>query len=241
MWSQPGQLESAEKLPDGTTIRPRSVHPEDERLLVDLAAHMSPEDMRLRFLAAMRGLSHELAARLSDIDPDRDVALLAFAEGAEEALGVARFSGDPDNRAAEFAIAVRTDWKGHGLGHLLMARLTQLARQRGIDELVGEVLPENAAMLRSRSGSAPGADDRQTAAAAKRGRRRSTPYGRGRKCFRRGALSADRASSAAVAECVGILKRLANPPQFRITGTDSDGKAEFAAQLRPGAPLCRGR
>jgi len=147
MSSQPAQLESAEKLPDGTTIRLRSVRPEDERLLVDLAAHMSPEDMRLRFLAAMRGLSHELAARLSDIDPDRDVALLAFAEGAEEALGVARFSADPDNRAAEFAIAVRTDWKGHGLGHLLMARLTQLARQRGIDELVGEVLPENAAML----------------------------------------------------------------------------------------------
>jgi acetyltransferase len=114
---------------------------------VDLAAHMSPEDMRLRFLAAMRGLSHELAARLSHIDPDRDVALLAYAEGAEEVLGVARFSADPDNRAAEFAIAVRTDWKGHGLGHLLTARLTQLARQRGIDELVGEVLPENAAML----------------------------------------------------------------------------------------------
>ena len=147
MSSPPEQLESAEKLPDGTTIRLRSVRPQDERLLVDFAAHMSPEDMRLRFLAAMRGLSHELAARLSHIDPDRDVALLAFAERAEELLGVARFSADPDNRAAEFAIAVRTDWKGHGLGHLLMARLTQLARQRGIDELVGEVLPENAAML----------------------------------------------------------------------------------------------
>jgi acetyltransferase len=147
MSPQPVQLESAERLPDGTTIRLRSVRPEDERLLVDLAAHMSPEDMRRRFLAAMRGLSRELAARLSHIDPDRDVALLAFAEGAEEVLGVARFSADPDNRAAEFAIAVRTDWKGHGLGHLLMTRLTQLARQRGIDELVGEVLPENEAML----------------------------------------------------------------------------------------------
>ena len=128
MSSPPEQLEPAKKLPDGTTIRLRSVRPEDERLLVDLAAHMSPEDMRLRFLAAMRGLSHDLAARLSHIDPNRDVALLAFAEGAEEVLGVARFSADPDNRAAEFAIAVRTDWKRHGLGHLLMVRLTQLAR-----------------------------------------------------------------------------------------------------------------
>jgi acetyltransferase len=144
---KPEVLESAEKLPDGTVIRLRSVRPEDERLLQDLAAHMTPEDMRFRFLAAMRGLSHELAARLSHIDHDRDVALLAVAEGADEVLGVARFAADPATGATEFAIAVRSDGKRHGLGHLMMARLIQLARQRGIDELVGEVLPENAAML----------------------------------------------------------------------------------------------
>lgn len=95
----------------------------------------------------MRELSHQLAARLSYIDNDRDMAVLAFAEGAEEVLGVARFSADPDDRIAEFAIAVRSDRKGHGLGYLLMARLIQLVRQRGIDGLVGEVLPENVAML----------------------------------------------------------------------------------------------
>ena len=147
MSSQREQLESAEKLLDGTVIGLRSVRPEDERLLQDIAARMSPEDLRLRFLVAMRGLSHELAARLSHIDHDRDVALLAFAEAAEEVLGVARFSADPDNRAAEFAIAVRSDWKGHGLGHLLTTRLIQLARQRGIDRLVGKILPENVAVL----------------------------------------------------------------------------------------------
>jgi len=147
MSSQAKQLEPGEKLPDGTVIKLRSVRPEDELLLQDFAANMSPEDMRLRFFAAMRGLSHELAARLSHIDYDRDAAVLALAEGAEEVLGVVRFSSDPDKRGAEFAIAVRSDWKEHGLGHLLMARLIQLARQRGIDGLVGEVLPENAAML----------------------------------------------------------------------------------------------
>lgn len=141
------QPEAAGELADGTVIRLRLIDPEDEPLIRDFAAHMSPKDLRLRFLAAMRGLSHELAARLSHIDYDREVAVLAFAEGAEEVLGVARFSADPDNCAAEFAIAVRSDWKGHGLGHLLMAHLIQLARQRGIGGLVGEVLPENAAML----------------------------------------------------------------------------------------------
>lgn len=147
MSSSAKQRESAEKLPDGTVIRLRLIRPEDERLLQDLAAHMSPEDLRLRFFSAMRGLSQKLAARLSHIDYDRDIAVLAFAENAEEALGVARFSGDPDNHVAEFAIAVRTDWKRHGLGHLLMACLIRQAQQRGIDRLVGEVLPENAAIL----------------------------------------------------------------------------------------------
>jgi acetyltransferase len=147
MSSPAKQPEPAEKLPDGTVIRLRLIRPEDERLLQDFAANMSPEDLRLRFFAAMRGLSDKLAARLSHIDHDRDVAVLAFAEDAEEVLGVARFSDNPDNHAAEFAIAVRTDWKRHGLGHLLMGRLIRLARHRGIDRLVGEVLPENAAIL----------------------------------------------------------------------------------------------
>jgi acetyltransferase len=80
----------------------------------------------------MRGLTHEFAARLS----------------AEEVLGVVQFFADPEDRSAEFAIAVRSDWKAHGLGHMLLAGLIQLARRRGIDELVGVVLAENAAMLR---------------------------------------------------------------------------------------------
>jgi GNAT superfamily N-acetyltransferase len=134
------QLQSAAKLPDGTVIRLRPIRPEDETLLVEFAAHMSPEDIRLRFFAAMRGVRHELAARLSHIDDDRDVASLAFAESGDELLGVARLSADLDNCAAEFATAVRSDWKGMSLATLLMARLIRRARQRGIDELIGEVL-----------------------------------------------------------------------------------------------------
>ena len=122
------QLQSAAKLPDGTVIRLRPIRPEDETLLEEFAAHMSPEDIRLRFFAAMRGVSHELAARLSHIDDDRDVASLAFTESGDELLGVARLSADLDNCAAEFATAVRSDWKGMSLATLLMARLI---RRRG--------------------------------------------------------------------------------------------------------------
>jgi acetyltransferase len=147
MPSQPNELQSAEKLPDGPIVRLRPVRSGDEALLQDLAAHMSLEDMRFRFFAGMRGLSDELAARLSHIDDDRGAALLALAERADKVLGVARFAADLDYRSAEFAIAVRSDWKRHGLGHLLMTRLIDLARQRGIHQLAGQVLPENATML----------------------------------------------------------------------------------------------
>ena len=63
------------------------------------------------------------------------------------ALGVARFHADPDRRRAEYAIAVRSDWKGHGLGYLLMTRLIAVAREWRIGQLVGQVLRENRPML----------------------------------------------------------------------------------------------
>ena len=106
---------------------------------------MSPEDLRLRFFTPVRGLSHVVAARLSQLDYDREMALLAEHDGT--ALGVAHFFADPDKLRAEYAIAVRSDWKGRGVGFLLMTRLIDLARQWSIGELVGEILRENNAML----------------------------------------------------------------------------------------------
>ena len=141
----PHHLEVVEPLRDGTALRIRPMRPEDEPLLHDLAAHMSQKDLRLRFFTSVRGLTHAVAARLSQLDYDRELALLAELDGT--ALGVAHFFADPDNRCAEYAIAVRSDWQGRGVGYLLMTRLIDIARQRGIGELVGEVLHENEPML----------------------------------------------------------------------------------------------
>jgi len=141
----PQHLETAERLRDGTSLRVRPLRPEDEPMLHDLAAHMSHEDLRLRFFTPVRGLTHAVAARLSQLDYDRELALLA--EHDDVAVGVAHFFADPDNVCAEYAIAVRSDWKGRGLGYLLMKRLIDVAGQRGIGELVGEVLRENEPML----------------------------------------------------------------------------------------------
>ncbi len=146
----PAWLETNERLRDGTDIHLRPLRPEDEPLLQDLAAHMSPEDLRLRFFAAVRGLSHAVAERLAHVDYDRAMAFVALK--GEVALGVARFHAEPDpqlklGRRAEYAIAVRSDWKGRGLGYLLMTRLIAVAQEWGVGELVGQVLSENNRML----------------------------------------------------------------------------------------------
>jgi acetyltransferase len=121
------------------------VRPEDEPLLQDLAAHMTPEDLRMRFFAPLRGLTHTIAARLSQIDYDREMALIAEKDGTS--LGIVRFFADPDRLRAEYAVTVRSDWKGRGLGYLLMTRLIAVAQQWRIGELFGEVLRENQPML----------------------------------------------------------------------------------------------
>ncbi|HVB17981.1 MAG TPA: GNAT family N-acetyltransferase, partial [Stellaceae bacterium] len=141
----PKELESAERLRDGTLIGLRPIQPEDEPLLHDLAAHMTPDDLRLRFFAPVRGISHELAARLTQIDYDREIALIAQQAGI--VLGIARYFADPDRLSAEYAVAVRSDWKGRGVGYALMTRLIAVARQKGVGELVGEVMRENRPML----------------------------------------------------------------------------------------------
>jgi acetyltransferase len=141
----PQHLETAERLRDGTSLRVRPLRPEDEPMLHDLAEHMSHEDLRLRFFTPVRGLTHAVAARLSQLDYDRELALVA--EHANVAVGVVHFFADPDNLRAEYAIAVRSDWKGRGVGYLLMNRLVDIAGQRGVGELVGEVLRENEPML----------------------------------------------------------------------------------------------
>ena len=141
----PRGLESMAALRDGTRVALRPILPEDEPLLHDLAAHMTPEDLRLRFFVPVHGLSHELAARLTQIDYDREMALVAMHDGT--VLGIARYFADPDRLMAEFAVAVRSDWHGRGVGYLLLNRLIEIAAAAGIGELVGEVLRENRTML----------------------------------------------------------------------------------------------
>jgi acetyltransferase len=138
-------FESMATTRDGTAVTLRLVHRDDEPLLQDLFAHLSREDVRFRFFAAMRELSHALALRLLTLDHDRDTAIVALHGGAP--LGVARYAASPDKSSAEYAIVVRSDWHGRGVGHLLMTRLIDLATEHGIGALIGQVLHGNKPML----------------------------------------------------------------------------------------------
>ncbi|MBV9554655.1 MAG: GNAT family N-acetyltransferase [Alphaproteobacteria bacterium] len=141
----PEHLATLETTRDGMPIALRPVRPDDEPRLQDLFAHMSGEDVRRRFFVSMRELNHAFAARLARLDYDREMALLAEHDGLT--LGVGRYAAEADRHSGEFALAVRSDWKGHGVGYVLLRRLIEIAREAGLGELVGAVIAENAPML----------------------------------------------------------------------------------------------
>ncbi len=96
-------------------------------------------------------MPHTLAARLTQIDYDREMALVVEGKnqaGETELYGVVQISADPDNERAEYAILLRRDMTGLGLGPMLLRRIIDYAGSRGIGEIFGEVLSENKSMLK---------------------------------------------------------------------------------------------
>jgi acetyltransferase len=134
----------------GLNLTVRPIRPEDEAAHRAFVAANTAEDLRLRFFGAVRSFDHTQLARMTQIDYDREMALIACrpdSTGATETLGVVRAIADPDNETAEFAVAARSDMKGHGLGSLLLSRIIDYSRSRGTRWLVGEALRENTPMI----------------------------------------------------------------------------------------------
>ena len=98
-------------------------------------------------MAPMKSLSFGFLARLTQIDYAREMAFVALDRQSGALLGVARHTADPDLARADYAVLVRSDLKGRGLGWALMSHLIAHARARGIGVLHGDVLTENTTML----------------------------------------------------------------------------------------------
>ena len=144
----PTHLEQHVTLPEVGALLIRPIRPEDELLYEKLSKRVTPADLRMRFFTAGQTLSHKLIARLTQIDYAREMAFVALDEANGALLGVARMVCDPDHTRAEYSIIIASDLKRHGLGWLLMQTLINYARIEGHTHLFGDVLAENAAMLK---------------------------------------------------------------------------------------------
>jgi len=134
---------------DGRQLLIRPIRPEDESMLNDLITSLAPEDARMRFFDTMKKLPRSQLARFTQIDYDREMSLVAVerdSNGIEWSLGEVRLVADPDSAFADFAIVLRSEIKGKGLGRLLMQRIIAYARSRGIGELRGDTLAGNLRM-----------------------------------------------------------------------------------------------
>lgn len=134
---------------DGRNLFLRGIRPDDVAALKRCFTRLSPEDIRRRFLHAMSELPEPMAQRLCNIDPAKETAFVLMDEGVEpaEMRGVGRIYVDESANSAEFSVLVEHDWARRGLGALLMQRLVDDCRHRGLHEIWGYVLMENRPML----------------------------------------------------------------------------------------------
>ena len=136
-----------ETIRGGERVLIRQLRPEDMALYPDFLGDVSAEDLRLRFFARIAEFSAAEIHKLTRLDYRHEMAFMALDEDTGHMLGLVRLKDELDEKTAEFAILVRSRLKGHGLGWLLMRRVIDYAKQKGLRRVYGDVLVENTAML----------------------------------------------------------------------------------------------
>jgi acetyltransferase len=149
----PAELESRVALPDGTPMFVRPVKPEDAGLEQRFVASLSEQTRFFRFFYRLHELTPAMLARFTQVDYDREVALLGLVDDPSvqegvSIVGIARYITNPDRQSAEFAIVVGDAWQRRGIAGTLMRSLIACARRRGLAQLTGAVLRANVNMLR---------------------------------------------------------------------------------------------
>ncbi|MCK8515486.1 bifunctional acetate--CoA ligase family protein/GNAT family N-acetyltransferase [Methylonatrum kenyense] len=145
----PANLAREVTLRDGSSVLLRPIRPEDADMEAAFVRSLSPRSRYLRFMEHMSELSTSMLVRFTQIDYDREMALVALSGDGGEAtqVGVARYIINPDGESCEFALVVSDDWQGRGLGRVLMEALMHCAEQRGLSRIEGQVLSANQGML----------------------------------------------------------------------------------------------
>ena len=144
----PNQWEAAAETHTGMRVLIRPIRPTDEMLYGGFLEKLSAKDIRFRFFSPRKEFSHSFVARFTQIDYARAMAFVALSENQQELLGVARLAADPDYTGAEYAVIVRSELKGCGIGWALMHHLIRYAESEGLRDLHGDVLAANERMLK---------------------------------------------------------------------------------------------
>lgn len=142
----PAQWERELVMKDGERAFARPIRPDDEPGIYRMLKHVTQEDLRLRFFAPIKEFTHQFIARLTQLDYARAMAFVAV-DGDGEILGVARLHSDSIYETGEYAILLRSNLKGRGLGWALMTLLIEYGKAEGLKRIAGQVLQENTAML----------------------------------------------------------------------------------------------
>lgn len=146
----PTELITTWHAPNGEVITIRPIRPEDAVIEREFIHALSSRSKYFRFMYALERLTPAMLSRFTQIDYDREMALIAVtgANGKQKQIGVARYVINPDGETCEFAIVVSDQWQGHGIASQLMLSLIQTARRKGLKVMEGEVLRENQEMLK---------------------------------------------------------------------------------------------
>lgn len=141
----PHELEEVIRLKDGSQCLFRPILPEDEPALKHFIDRVTKEDLYYRYFSEINEFTHDDLANMTQIDYDREMAFVAVRD--EQIIGVTRALSDPDNTDAEFAVLVRSDLKGLGLGRQLLEKMIAYARAHGLTRLTGITMPNNRGMI----------------------------------------------------------------------------------------------
>jgi acetyltransferase len=144
----PSQYITQYTMTDGTEVTLRPIRPEDEPMEAEMFTRFSMQTQKFRFFQLIKDISHEMLVRYTQIDYDREIAIIAeLDEGKQKKmLGVARLIADPDRETAEFAIVVADPWQHKGLGSKLTDYLLEIARGWELGVVYARFLKENVIM-----------------------------------------------------------------------------------------------
>jgi GNAT superfamily N-acetyltransferase len=141
-------------LSDGTPIKIRVVRPTDDNAILELFHSLSPRSVYFRFMAPLKHLTERQLKDLMVHNPKKDIALVVtlYSGTKEIIVGWGGYYQLSEHCEVEVALMVADHWHGKGIGRLLLAHLTGLARQMEFSVMIAEVMPTNLAMLKTLAG-----------------------------------------------------------------------------------------